>query len=45
MTDKERPISEAEEVDLFLAELESGGEVREIAGWESGFVTSSQNRD
>jgi replicative DNA helicase len=38
MADVKPPISEAEELDSFLAGLESGGKVREIAGWESGFA-------
>jgi len=35
--EKERLKSEAEELDSFLAELESSGEVKEIAGWQTGF--------
>ena len=38
MADVKPPISEAEELDSFLAGLEGGGKVREIAGWESGFA-------
>lgn len=38
MADVKLPISEAEELDSFLAGLEGGGKVREIAGWESGFA-------
>ena len=37
MADKQRPISEGEELDSFLARLESVHEVKEIAGWEIGF--------
>jgi replicative DNA helicase len=39
MTGKERLKSEAEELDSFLAELQSGGAVKEIAGWETGFAS------
>ena len=42
MAKKERPISEAEELDSFLVVLQSSGEVREIAGWESGFAALSR---
>jgi replicative DNA helicase len=42
MSEKERPASEAEEIDSFLAELESGGEVKDIAGWETGFSNLSR---
>ncbi len=35
--EKGRLKSEAEELDSFLAELESSGEVKEIAGWQTGF--------
>ena len=34
----ERHKSEARELDSFLASLEAGGAVREIAGWRSGFA-------
>jgi replicative DNA helicase len=37
MADKERPISEGEALDSFLARLQSVHEVKEIAGWETGF--------
>jgi replicative DNA helicase len=37
MADVKPPISEAEDLDSFLAGLQSGGAVREITGWESGF--------
>lgn len=36
--EKERPKSEAGEMDAFLAGLAGGGAVREIAGWRSGFA-------
>jgi replicative DNA helicase len=39
MNDKESPASEAEELDSFLRKLESGGAVKEIAGWETGFAS------
>jgi replicative DNA helicase len=42
MADKERAISEAEELDSFLAELESSRAVKEIAGWETGFASLSR---
>jgi replicative DNA helicase len=42
MTGSKPPISEAEELDSFFAELERGNEVREIAGWESGFTALSR---
>jgi len=42
MVDKERPISEAEELNSFLADLERGGQVNEIAGWETGFASLSR---
>lgn len=42
MTEKEPPISEAEELDSFLSELERGGAVKEIAGWEMGFASLSR---
>lgn len=42
MADKERPTSEAGEMDSFLAELESGGTVKEIAGWDTGFASLSR---
>ncbi len=35
--EKERLKSEAEELDSFLAELQSSSEVKEIAGWQTGF--------
>lgn len=35
-------MSEGEELESFLAELESGGEVKEIAGLESGFTNLSR---
>jgi replicative DNA helicase len=38
MAEKERPVSEADELDSFLALVQSAGEVREIAGWETGFA-------
>jgi replicative DNA helicase len=41
MADKDRAISEAEDLDSFLAELESGRAVKEIAGWETGFASLS----
>jgi replicative DNA helicase len=34
--------SEGEEIDSFLAELERGGAVKEIAGWDSGFTALSR---
>jgi len=37
MADKERPISEGEALESFLARLQSVREVKEIAGWETGF--------
>ncbi len=37
MSKKRELLSEAEELDSFLARLESVHEVKEIAGWESGF--------
>lgn len=42
MAEKEALSSEAEELDLFFAELERGGEVKEIAGLESGFPNLSR---
>jgi replicative DNA helicase len=42
MAEKKPPISEGEELDSFLAGLESGGKVREIAGWETGFASLSR---
>lgn len=42
MADVKPPISEAEELDSFLAGLQSGGAVKEIAGWESGFAALSR---
>jgi replicative DNA helicase len=40
--EKERQKSEAEELDSLLLELQSGGEVKEIAGWETGFAALSR---
>jgi hypothetical protein len=37
--EKKRPISEAEELDSFLAGLERGGEVKDLAGWKTGFAS------
>jgi len=34
MAEKEPPVSEGEELDSFLSELERGGAVKEIAGWK-----------
>jgi len=42
MADKERPISEGEALDSFLARLQSVHEVKEIAGWETGFPKLSR---
>lgn len=42
MAEKEHPVSEAEKLDSFLAALESRGEVKEIAGWETGFASLSR---
>jgi replicative DNA helicase len=42
MAENKPPSSEAEELDSFLGELESRGEVKEIAGWESGFTALSR---
>jgi replicative DNA helicase len=42
MTGKEGPVSEAEELDSFLAELQRNNEIKEIAGWESGFAALSR---
>jgi replicative DNA helicase len=42
MTGKEGPVSEAEELDSFLLKLQSGGAVKTIAGWESGFAALSR---
>ncbi|MBI2538898.1 MAG: hypothetical protein HYW04_03755 [Deltaproteobacteria bacterium] len=42
MAEKPPLFSEGEELDSFLAELESAGEVREIAGLESGFPNLSR---
>jgi len=39
--EKERLKSEAEELDSFLAELQSSSEVKEIAGWQTGFPVLS----
>ena len=43
MSEKQRPLSEAEELDSLLRELESETEIREIAGWESGFPSLSRS--
>ncbi len=43
MSEKQPWLSEAEESDSLLRELESGTEIREIAGWESGFPTLSRS--
>jgi replicative DNA helicase len=37
MIKEKEPISEGEALDSFLAELDEGSAVKEIAGWESGF--------
>jgi replicative DNA helicase len=42
MAEKKHPVSEAEELDSFLAALESRGAVKEIAGWETGFASLSR---
>jgi replicative DNA helicase len=42
MTDTGRPVSEAEELDSFLAALEGGGAIKDIAGWETGFAALSR---
>ena len=42
MAEKDRPASEAEELDSFLGKLESSGQVKEIAGWETGFASLSR---
>lgn len=42
MADVKPPISEAEELDSFLAELQSGGAVNQIAGRETGFASLSR---
>jgi replicative DNA helicase len=42
MAEKDQPASEAQEVDSFLGKLESGGAVKEIAGWETGFASLSR---
>lgn len=40
----EKPVlSEAEELESFLKDLESGDAVKEIAGWESGFPNLSRS--
>ncbi|MBI4490169.1 MAG: hypothetical protein HY694_13890 [Deltaproteobacteria bacterium] len=43
MAGKQPPRSEREELDSFFTELESRTEVREIAGWESGFPNLSRS--
>jgi len=43
MGDKPSISSEAEELEAFLKELEAGGQVKEIAGWESGFPNLSRS--
>jgi replicative DNA helicase len=42
MAEKKPPLSEAEELDSFLEELQRGNKVKEIAGWESGFAALSR---
>ena len=42
MIKEKEPISEGEALDSFLAELDKGSEVKEIAGWESGFPELSR---
>ncbi len=42
MAERKPPVSEAEELDSFLADLESMDKVKEIAGWESGFPNLSR---
>ncbi len=37
MVESNKPLSEAEVLDSFLTDLERNQEVREIAGWDSGF--------
>ncbi|HEY2988946.1 MAG TPA: DnaB-like helicase C-terminal domain-containing protein [Candidatus Binatia bacterium] len=39
MAEKKPPVSEAEELDSFLAELQSGGEIKELAGCATGFAS------
>lgn len=43
MSEKRTPLSEAEELDPLLSELESETEIREIAGWESGYAGLSRS--
>lgn len=43
MAGKQPPRSEGEELDSFFTELESRAEVKEIAGWESGFPNLSRS--
>lgn len=43
MAGKQPPRSEGEELDSFFTELESGAEVKEIAGWETGFPNLSRS--
>ncbi len=42
MAKKQPPISEGDELETFLTDLESGDKVKEIAGWESGFPNFSR---
>ena len=41
MAEKEPPASEGEAVAAFLSELGNVHEVKEIAGWETGFAALS----
>jgi replicative DNA helicase len=43
MSETQALLSEADEVDSLLRELESKTEIREIAGWESGFPSLSRS--
>ena len=41
MAEKEPPASEGEALAAFLSELEGVHEVKEIAGWDTGFAALS----
>lgn len=43
MGNKPSISSEAKELEVFLKELEAGGQVKEISGWESGFANLSRS--
>jgi hypothetical protein len=42
MADKQPPQSEGEQLDEILAELQREHQVKEIAGWDTGFANLSR---